>query len=103
MNDPLLWISAISATCGCFFFVAGSIGLLRLPDIYSRLHALTKADGLGLGLVVLAAMLQQEHWIPVIKLGMVWLLILFTGASVSLLTARTALETKVPWWRKEEA
>jgi hypothetical protein len=33
---------------GLVFFVAGSIGLLRLPDVYSRLHALTKADNLGL-------------------------------------------------------
>ena len=37
---------------GALFFLAGSIGVLRLPDLLSRLHALTKADNLGLGLVV---------------------------------------------------
>ena len=37
---------------GLAFFAAGSLGLLRLPDLYSRLHALTKADNVGLGLLV---------------------------------------------------
>jgi len=34
-----------------FFFLAGTVGLLRFPDVHSRLHALTKADNLGLGLL----------------------------------------------------
>ena len=40
---------------GLAFYAAGSLGLLRFPDTASRLHALTKADNLGLGLVALAA------------------------------------------------
>jgi multicomponent Na+:H+ antiporter subunit G len=40
-------VAAVSA--GAFFFLAGSVGLLRFPDALSRLHALTKADNLGLG------------------------------------------------------
>ena len=47
----LLTIVAVSA--GAFFFLAGMVGLLRFPDTLTRLHALTKADNLGLGLVVL--------------------------------------------------
>ena len=47
----LFSLAAIGA--GTFFFVAGTVGLLRFPDSLSRLHALTKADNLGLGLVVL--------------------------------------------------
>jgi len=50
---------------GMLFFLAGSIGVLRLPDLLSRLHALTKADNLGLGLVVLGLMLQADS-------GCVW-------------------------------
>ena len=38
---------------GVFFFFAGTVALLRFPDSLSRLHALTKADNLGLGFVVL--------------------------------------------------
>ena len=47
----IVTITAISA--GAFFFFAGTVGLLRFPDTLTRLHALTKADNLGLGLVVL--------------------------------------------------
>ena len=44
-------VSAVSA--GALFFLAGTVGLLRFPDSLTRLHALTKVDNLGLGLVVL--------------------------------------------------
>ena len=44
-------VSSILILAGLFFYLAGSIGLLRLPDLYTRLHALTKADNLGLGLL----------------------------------------------------
>ena len=103
MSDYLNWASYGLATIGCLFFVAGSIGLLRLPDIYSRLHALTKADNVGLGLVILAVMLQQESWTSVAKLFVVWGLVLVTSESVSMLTARTSLRAEVPRWRKKGA
>ena len=45
-----------------FFFVAGAVGVLRFPDLYSRLHALTKADNVALGLTVSALMFQAETW-----------------------------------------
>lgn len=102
MSDFLNWASYGLATMGCFFFVVGSIGLLRLPDIYSRLHALTKADNVGLGLVILAVMLQQESWDNVVKLFVVWGLVLITSASVSMLTARASLRAEVPMWRRED-
>src|SRR5262245_22449818 len=45
--------TAAAVSAGAFFFLAGSIGLLRFPDTLSRLHALTKAVNVGLGLVIL--------------------------------------------------
>src|SRR5499426_613844 len=45
--------TVMAVSTGVFFFLAGSIGLLRFPDALSRLHALTKADNVGLGLVML--------------------------------------------------
>jgi len=47
----LFSLAAIGA--GAFFFFAGTVGLLRFPDSLTRLHALTKADNLGVGLIVL--------------------------------------------------
>ena len=75
---------------GAFFFLAGTVGLLRFPDALSRLHALTKADNLGLGLVVLGLLFQVEGPLAALKLIGVWLLALLAGATVTQLIARTA-------------
>jgi multicomponent Na+:H+ antiporter subunit G len=41
-------LSIVAVSAGAFFFLAGTVGLLRFPDSFTRLHALTKADNLGL-------------------------------------------------------
>jgi multicomponent Na+:H+ antiporter subunit G len=84
-------VLTILAVCsGAFFFLAGTIGLLRFPDTLSRLHALTKADNLGLGLVVLGLLLQVDGLFAGLKLIGVWLLTLLAGATVTQLIARAA-------------
>ena len=75
---------------GALFFLAGSVGVLRLPDLLSRLHALTKADNLGLGLVVAGLMLQAAYVQEVLKLLLVWLLVLFASSVACYLVARSA-------------
>lgn len=80
------------------FFLAGTLGLLRFPDLYCRLHAITKADNLGLGLVVVALMLQAHSWLAVVRLLLIWLLVLIAGATVAHLIARKALQGgHEPW------
>lgn len=75
---------------GLLFFVAGSIGLLRLPDVYSRLHALTKADNVGLGLLVTGMLLLVSDWLMAVKLVLVWLLVLAASAASAHLIAQRA-------------
>jgi len=83
---------------GAFFFLAGTIGLLRFPDVFTRLHALTKADNLGLGLIVAALSIQAESWAVVGKLILIWLLVLITSSTTCHLIARAALHKKLlPW------
>ena len=53
MSGLLEFLSIALVMAGAVFFLAGTVGLLRFPDFYTRLHVLTKADNLGLGLVVL--------------------------------------------------
>ena len=84
----MMTIAAVSA--GAFFFLAGTVGLLRFPDTLTRLHALTKADNLGLGLVVLGLLPQTGSLRDGLKLVSIWLLVLLAGATVSQLIARTA-------------
>jgi multicomponent Na+:H+ antiporter subunit G len=87
----LLTICAVTA--GAVFFLAGTVGLLRFPDTLTRLHALTKADNLGLGLVALGLIVQTGSVLLALKLAIIWLLVLFAGATVSQLIARTICPT----------
>lgn len=84
------FFSVISIMAGAFFFLAGTVGLLRFPDPLSRLHALTKADNLGLGLVVLGLLPQTEQPLDTLKLIAIWLFALLAGATVGQLLARAA-------------
>jgi multicomponent Na+:H+ antiporter subunit G len=87
----LLDLFSIAAiVCGGFFYLAGTVGLLRFPDAYTRLHALTKADNLGLALVVLGLLPQMSGLLAAAKLVLVWLLVLLSSAAVSQLIARSA-------------
>ena len=61
MTVALELFSVLAVTAGAVFFLAGTVGLLRFPDPLTRLHALTKADNLGLGLVVLG-LLPRMDW-----------------------------------------
>jgi multicomponent Na+:H+ antiporter subunit G len=73
---------------GCFFFVAGTVGLIRFPDVFCRLHALTKSDNLGLGLIVIGLLPQTNSFSMAIKLILVWLLLLIASAASCHLIAR---------------
>jgi multicomponent Na+:H+ antiporter subunit G len=73
---------------GLFFYLAGTVGLLRLPDTLCRLHAATKADNLGLGLLVFGLVLQLDDPFGVLKLLLIWILVLAASAAGGQLIAR---------------
>ncbi|SDS76045.1 monovalent cation/H(+) antiporter subunit G [Bradyrhizobium canariense] len=81
----IVTVSAVSA--GALFFLAGTVGLLRFPDTLTQLHALTKVDNLGLGLVVLGLLPQANGLIGALKLVSIWLLVQLSGAIVTQLVA----------------
>jgi multicomponent Na+:H+ antiporter subunit G len=93
-------ISTVLLLSSVPFFLAGTLGLLRFPDLFCRLHALTKADNLGLGLIVAALMFQAGSWQEVARLLLTWLLVLLAGATVAHLIARKALRDGVRPWRR---
>lgn len=96
----LLGLSILLMTAGGIFFLAGVVGLLRFPDVFTRLHALTKADNLGLGLVVLGLALQADALFEALKLLAIWMLALLTSATVAQLIARAAVQEGVEPWKK---
>ena len=90
MTSFLDVVSIVAIVAGAIFFLAGTLGLLRFPDTFTRLHALTKADNLGLGLVVFGLLPQVNGVVTGLKLVVVWLLVMLAGACASQMVARTA-------------
>jgi multicomponent Na+:H+ antiporter subunit G len=89
------WASVIFLTIGAVFFLAGTVGLLRFPDVYTRLHALTKIDNLGLGFTVLGLLFRVESAAEALKLVLIWGLALAAGATLAYLIAGGALKRKL--------
>lgn len=79
---------------GCAFFGAGTLGLLRFPDVFSRLHALTKADNVGLFFVCLSMALLADGVRAVLLILLVWVSGLVTAAASASLLARHAHATQ---------
>jgi multicomponent Na+:H+ antiporter subunit G len=84
---------------GVPFFLAGTIGLLRLPDVFTRSHALTKADNLGLGLIIMGLIVQAENWTSALKLLLTWILVLISSAGVCHIVANTAVKRGIKIWK----
>jgi multicomponent Na+:H+ antiporter subunit G len=75
--------SLLAIGAGVFFFLAGTAALLRFPDSLSRLHGLTKADNLGLGLVVLGLLPRAGSPLAALKLVVLWALVQLSSATVA--------------------
>jgi len=88
MNLALDLFSIAAIGAGVFFFLAGTVGLLRFPDALTRLHALTKADNLGLGLVVLGLLPLVGSLLGAFKLIAIYALVQLAGATAAQLIGR---------------
>lgn len=91
-------IGLVSIVAAMPFFLSGTVGMLRFPDIFTRLHALTKADNVGLGFLILGLCLQANDWFIVFKLVLIWVLVLIASSASCHLVARRALLKGIrPW------
>ena len=80
---------------GSFFTVAGGIGLVRMPELYTRMHAASITDTLGAGFLLLGLMMQAGVSLVTLKLIFVLGLIFFLGPVVTHALAQAALHEKV--------
>ncbi len=87
---------AILLIAGVFFFFVGVVGLLRLPDVYTRLHATTKCDTLGAGLILLALILAQPFDVSSLKIVFIIIFIWITHPTAAHMTARASYYTSMP-------
>lgn len=83
MSAALDLFSVLAIGVGVFFFFAGAVALLRFPDSLSRLHALTKADNLGLGFVILGLLPRAASPLAALKLVVLWTLVQMSSATVA--------------------
>jgi multicomponent Na+:H+ antiporter subunit G len=73
------------------FFVVGSVGLVRMPDTLTRIHALTKADNIALGFLVVALLPQVDSVLGAAKIVAVWVLVQISSGAVSQLMGEVAV------------
>lgn len=88
-------IAAILVAGGVFFFVVSVIGIIRLPDIYMRVHATAKGDTLGLGLALLGAMVHLGLTFTSLKLLLIIVFIWITSPTAAHLIGKSAYRTGV--------
>ena len=74
--DLLSWAFLVG---GGFFCIVGAIGLLRMPDPFTRLHAASVIDTLGVGLIVVGLMVQSGWTLTTARLGIILILVFFTS------------------------
>ncbi len=86
-------VAAALIALGTVFFIAGTLGLLRFPDIFCRLHALTKADGLGLALIALGVALMAGTWAEAFRIALIWFFVALASATSGHLIAAHARQT----------
>lgn len=86
--DALSWLCILG---GSAFVLTGGIGLLRLPDFFTRLHGASLTDTLGVGLLILGLALQAGVGFVALKLGLVLVFVLFTGPVATHALAKAAL------------
>jgi len=89
-------LSALCLAGGGFFCLVGGIGLLRMPDFYTRMHAGSVIETLGAGLILLGLMFQAGLTLITVKLAMVGLLIFFASPTASHALARAAMLRNMP-------
>ena len=86
--DAASWACLLA---GGFFCIVGGIGIIRMPDFYTRMHAVSVTETLGAGLILLGLILQAGLSLVTAKLLMVGLLIFFTSPTATHALARAAL------------
>lgn len=93
----------ILALSGLFFLVVAAVGILRLPDVFTRSHALGITDTLGVGLVLAGLAVHQGPTSGAVKTLLILVLLYHLNPVISHATVRAALRSGLkPWTREQE-
>lgn len=86
--DAASWVCLVA---GGLFCIVGGVGMLRMPDFYTRMHAASVIETLGGGLILLGLMLQAGLTLVAVKLLIVALLIFFASPTATHALAQAAM------------
>lgn len=112
MDTALNLLSWASIAAGLFFMLVGTVGVLRMPDVFTRLHAAGMTDTMGAGFLILGMCLQtilgmmhgeSHYWMVLVRLVLVYAFLTFTSPIATHALARAALAGgQEPWTNPEE-
>ena len=88
VTDVLSWVLLVG---GGVLIVSGAVGLLRFPDFYTRLHAVSVTETLATWSILLGLILQAGFGQAALKLMLIWVIMLFTGPTATHALAKAAL------------
>lgn len=89
---PILDVLGLTLmTVGVGFLLIAALGIYSLPDVLSRLHALTKADSAGIAFIAVGAACLKGSLAALLALGLCIILVALSGATLGHLIARTHL------------
>lgn len=95
-------LAAILLVLGLLFILSGVTGILRLPDFYTRLHAMSTCDTVGVALVLLALALYTGATLTTLKLLLISVIISLANPTATHALARAALKSGLPPWTRDQ-
>ncbi|MEO0465436.1 MAG: monovalent cation/H(+) antiporter subunit G [Pseudomonadota bacterium] len=90
LGDTAPIVGAVLAVAGAFFTLVGTIGVLRFPDFYTRLHGASVTDTAGASLLIIGMALMAPHWLVATKLAAIWLFLFLTSPTATHAIANAA-------------
>lgn len=95
-------VAVILLSCSLFFFLASAIGMIRLPDFYSRLHASGNSETLGLMLSCLGLVIYEGPTLLSVKIVIVFLLVFLANPIGTHILGKAALKSGHPVWTNKD-
>ena len=98
----MMWLAAALMVIGGVFLLVSCIGLLRLPDFYTRAHAVGKAETLGSALVLTGLALHNGANLVSVKILLILVIIFITNPTATHAITRSAFRSGLAIWKSEE-
>lgn len=92
LRDLIGWACMLG---GGFFCLVGAVGLNRMPDIFTRMHAVSVSETMGVGLLIIGMLVQSDDWMVAVRLIIIAAILFVTSPVSSHALARAALVNKI--------